>query len=196
MNYLGLDAATDPLPLHNRYLNSLHYVDSLVGEVLAEVEARGLLKNSIVVITGDHGQEFNDNRRNYWGHGSNFTPFQTRVPLLLYAPTLAPAAHSYRTTHFDVMPTLMRDYLDCDMPFSSYSVGRSLFEPGERDTLVLSEYSDFAIVTADRIAVVRKQGMRVLGSDYSELANGRLAPETIAAALEQRSRFYRRAPVH
>ena len=193
VNYLGLDATTDPLPLHNRYRNSIHYVDSLVGEVLAEVKERGLLENSVVVITGDHGQEFNDNRRNYWGHNSNFTRFQTGVPLLLYSPTLAPASHSHRTTHFDVVPTLMHEYLGCDMPYSSYSVGRSLFEPGGRDTLVLSEYSDFAIVTADRIAVIRKHGMQVLDTDYSELKDGRLAPETIEAALEQKSRFYRRA---
>ena len=193
VNYLGLDAQTDPLPMHNRYRNSLHYVDSLVGEVLAEVEARGLLEKSVIVITGDHGQEFNDNGRNYWGHGSNFTRFQTGVPLLLYSPTLAPASHSHRTTHFDVMPTLMREYLACDMPFSSYSVGRSLFEPGDRDTLLLSEYSDFAIVTADRIAVIRKQGMEVRDTDYTELEGGRLAPEAIETALEQKSRFYRRA---
>jgi membrane-anchored protein YejM (alkaline phosphatase superfamily) len=193
VNYLGLDATTDPLPLHNRYRNSIHYVDSLVGEVLAEVKERGLLEDSVVVITGDHGQEFNDNRRNYWGHNSNFTRFQTGVPLLLYSPTLAPASHSHRTTHFDVVPTLMREYLGCDMPYSSYSVGRSLFEPGGRDTLVMSEYSDFAIVTADRIAVIREQGMQVLDTDYSELTDGRLAPETIESALEQKSRFYRRA---
>ncbi len=66
----------------------------------------------------------------------------------------------------------MREYLGCDMPFSSYSVGRSLFEPGGRDTLVLSEYSDFSIVTADRIAVIREQGMQVLDTDYSELSDG------------------------
>lgn len=195
VNYLGLDATTDPLPLHNRYRNSIHYVDSLVGEVLAEVKERGLLENSVVVITGDHGQEFNDNRRNYWGHNSNFTRFQTGVPLLLYSPTLAPASHSHRTTHFDVVPTLMREYLGCDVPFSSYSVGRSLFEPGGRDTLLLSEYSDFAIATADRIAVIRKHGMQVLATDYSELTDGRLAPATIDAALEQKSRFFRRARV-
>jgi uncharacterized protein len=193
VNYLRLNATTDPLPLHNRYRNSLHYVDSLVGEVLTEVKERGLLEDSVVVITGDHGQEFNDNRRNFWGHSSNFTRFQTGVPLLLYSPTLAPASHSHRTTHFDVVPTLMREYLGCDMPFPSYSVGRSLFEPGGRDTLVLSEYSDFAIVTADRIAVIREQGMQVLGTTYSELKDARLAPETIEAALEQKSRFYRRA---
>ncbi len=193
VNYLGLDAATDPLPMHNRYRNSLHYIDSLVGEVLADVEARGLLENTVIVVTGDHGQEFNDNRRNYWGHGSNFTRFQTSVPLFLYSPALAPASHSHLTTHFDVVPTLMREYLDCNVPFSTYSVGRSLFEPGKRDPLVLSEYSDFAIVTADRIAVIRRQGMQVLDADYSELTDGRLAPESIEAALEQKSRFYRRA---
>ena len=193
VNYLGLDAATDPLPLHNRYRNSIHYVDSLVGKVLAEVKERGLLENSVVLITGDHGQEFNDNRRNYWGHNSNFTRFQTGVPLLLYSPKLAPASHSHRTTHFDVVPTLMREYLGCEMPFSSYSVGRSLFAPGGRDTLVMSEYSDFAIVTPDRIALIREQGMQVLATDYSKLTDGRLAPETVEAALEQKSRFYRRA---
>jgi membrane-anchored protein YejM (alkaline phosphatase superfamily) len=193
VNYIGLDAETDPRPMHNRYRNSLHYVDSLVGEVLREVEARGLLENSVIVVTGDHGQEFNDNHRNYWGHGSNFTRFQTSVPMLLYSAALAPASHSHRTTHFDVVPTLMREYLDCDVPFSTYSVGHSLFEPGGRDTLLLSEYSDFAIVTADRIAVIRKQGMEVLDAEYAELPDGRLASETIEAALEQKSRFYRRA---
>ena len=195
VNYLGLDAETDPRPMHNRYLNSLHFVDSLIGEVLAGVERRGLLENSVIVITGDHGQEFNDNRRNYWGHGSNFTKFQTNVPMLLYSDALAPTSYSHRTTHFDVVPTLMREYLHCDVPFSTYSVGRSLFEPGGRDTLVLSEYSDFAIVTADRIAVIRKQGMQVLDAEYSELPDGRLTSAAIAEALEQKSRFYRRARV-
>lgn len=191
VNYLSLDSTTDAQPLINRYRNSLHYVDSLVGEALAGIETHGLLENSIVVITGDHGQEFNDNRRNYWGHGSNFTRYQTGVPLLLYSPTFASAVHTHRTTHFDVMPTLMREYLGCNAPFSTHSVGRSLFEPGGREVMVLSEYSDFAIVQPDRIAVIRKQGMQVLDADYIELKGVRLEPEVIEAALEQKSRFYR-----
>lgn len=193
VNYLRLHNATDPLPLLNRYLNSVHYVDSLIGRVLAGIEAQGLLDNSVIVVTGDHGQEFNDNGRNYWGHGSNFTRHQTGVPLLIYSPDAAPAIYHHRTTHFDVMPTLLRTHLGCDEPFSSYSVGRPLSEPGGRETLVLSEYADFAIVTADRIAVVREQGMQVLDASYGKLENARLDPGAIATALEQRSRFYRRA---
>lgn len=188
VNYLKLQSETDPRPLRNRYRNSLHYVDSLVGEAFGALEARGLLESSVVIVTGDHGQEFNDNEQNYWGHASNFTRFQTGVPLLVYAPGLTPQTYRHRTTHFDVMPTVMRDYLGCDDPFSTYSVGHSLFEPGGREIIVMSEYADFAIMHGNRTAVVRKHGMEVRDQDNLKL-DIRLAPEAIAAALEQKARF-------
>lgn len=188
VNYLKLHRETDPTPLRNRYRNSLHYVDSLVGETFDALESRGLLENSVVIVTGDHGQEFNDNGQNYWGHASNFTRYQTAVPMLLYAPGLAPAVYRHRTTHFDVMPTVMRNYLGCDDPFSIYSVGGSLFEPGGRETIVMSEYADFAIMHGNQTAVIRKQGMEVRDQAHLKL-DIRLAPDVIENALEQKARF-------
>lgn len=193
VNYLAIDNQTDPEPLFNRYRNSVHYVDALVGQVLASIERKGLLQNTTIVVTGDHGQEFNDNGRNYWGHGSNFTRYQTGVPLILYSPTLSPAVHEHRTTHFDIAPTLMREHLGCNESFDVYSVGHSLFETGGREVLVLSEYADFAIVTADKITLVREQGMQVLDEGYAVLRHQRLDPRIIAAALEQKSYFHQRA---
>ncbi|GFE84749.1 sulfatase [Steroidobacter agaridevorans] len=188
VNYLQLDRDTDPLPLLNRYRNSVHYVDSLVGEAIAGLESRGLLENSVVIITSDHGQEFNDNGQNYWGHASNFTRFQTAVPMSLYAPGLEPRVFHHRTTHFDVMPTVLRDYLGCDTPFPAYSVGQPLDEPGGREIIVMSEYADFAIKHGNQIAVVRKHGMEIRDEDHLEL-DTRLAPDVIAGALEQKARF-------
>lgn len=188
VNYLQLDNETDPLPLLNRYRNSLHYVDSLVGEAFAAMEARGLLENSLVIVTGDHGQEFNDNEQNYWGHASNFTRYQTGVPFMLYAPGLAPKIYKHRTTHFDVMPTVLHDYLGCDTPFPTYSVGEPLFEPGGREIIVMSEYADFAIKHGNQTAVVRKHRMEIRDEDYLELDIS-LAPDVIAGALEQKARF-------
>ncbi|HEY6640629.1 DUF3413 domain-containing protein [Povalibacter sp.] len=193
INYLQLGRGSDPLPWLNRYRNSVHYVDSLVGRVLADIEARGLLENSLIMITGDHGQEFNDNERGYWGHSSNFTRYQTGVPFILYAPGTSAAVLTHRTSHFDVMPTLMRDHLGCSDPFSTHSVGRPLLEAGGRDTLLISEYMGFALVQHDRIAVVSEYGFEVLGLDYSELDEDSLHPEAIRDALEQKTRFYRRA---
>ena len=192
VNYLQLHAGVDEVPLHNRYRNSLHYVDSLVGDVLASVEQHGLLENTIVVITGDHGQEFNDSGRNYWGHASNFTRYQTSVPLLIYTPGRAGGVVKHRTTHFDVAPTLLRDHLGCTAEMSTFSVGQPLLEAGGRDPIVMSEYTDFAIVQPEKIAVVRKQGMQMVDREYAEI-DGTLEPAALQSALEQRTRFFRSA---
>jgi membrane-anchored protein YejM (alkaline phosphatase superfamily) len=192
VNYLRLHARSDETPLLNRYRNSLHYVDGLVGEVLDAVERYGLLEDSVIVITGDHGQEFNDTGLNYWGHGSNFTRYQTGVPLLLYIPGRAGSVATHKTTHFDVVPTLLREHLGCTTALFNYSVGYPLLEAGGRETLVLSEYADFAIVQSDRIAVVREQGMQIVDPHYSNL-NVALDPAAMQAALEQKTRFFRSA---
>ncbi|NMV12173.1 sulfatase-like hydrolase/transferase, partial [Vibrio parahaemolyticus] len=54
---------------HNRYKNSLYYIDGLIDKVLKNID----LSNTIVVLTSDHGEEFNDNGMNYWGHSGNYS---------------------------------------------------------------------------------------------------------------------------
>lgn len=191
VNYLELHGLKDARPFYNRYRNSVHYVDSLIGEALAMIEARGLLENSVVLITGDHGQEFNDTKQDYWGHGSNYTRYQTGVPFMLYAPGLEPRVYRHRTSHFDVVPTLLNDYFGCHSPVPDYSVGQSLFSAGGRDVLLMSEYSDFAIVQPDLIAVVREHGMSIVDAKrHARLDHAHLSQRAISSALEQKRRFY------
>jgi uncharacterized protein len=190
VNYLDLHGLKDVTPFLNRYKNSVHYVDSLIGEALDAIEREGLLESSVIVITGDHGQEFNDAGLDYWGHGSNFTRYQTGVPFMIYAPDLEPRTYEHRTSHFDVSPTLLQRYFGCDSPLSNYTVGRSLFEPGGREILLMSEYADFAIVQPDVIAVVREHGMKIVGAEYEDLDDVELAPNVVTTALEQKRRFY------
>jgi len=191
VNYLEIDADTDPTPLRNRYLNSVNYVDTLVGEVLDALERQQLLDETIVVITGDHGQEFNDSGANFWGHNSNFNRYQTGVPLVWYEPGRASGIYHHRTSHFDLMPTLLGTALDCEIPFSAVSVGRPLFESTPRDVMVLSDYNTFAIVEPDRFAEVRQYGVAVFRPPYERIREARVAPEVVSAALEHKSRFYR-----
>ncbi|PHQ78351.1 MAG: hypothetical protein COB66_09080, partial [Coxiella sp. (in: Bacteria)] len=54
-NRLMMGATTNPLPYVNRYKNAVHYDDGLVGDVLTQLTAHDLLKNTIVIITADHG---------------------------------------------------------------------------------------------------------------------------------------------
>jgi uncharacterized protein len=194
VNYLKLHPRTDPTPLRNRYRTSVHYVDSLIGEVLDGMHARALLESTIVVITSDHGQEFNDSGLNFWGHGSAYSRAQIRIPLVLYDPRRAGEVVSHTTSHFDVVPTLLQEHFGCTTPLDAFSVGRSLFDAAERHPFVLSEYSDFAIVQRDRITVIREQGMQMFAHDYSEI-DAPLDAAAARAAIEQKTRFYRAVPL-
>jgi uncharacterized protein len=192
VNYLELNNSFDAKQVLNRYLNSLHFIDSLAGKAIGALKKHGLLENTVIIVTGDHGQEFNENGLNYWGHNGNFSRYQTGVPLVFYRPGTLPQVYTYRTSHFDVAPTLMRELLGCRNVYSDYSVGQSLFEPGNRDFLLLANYADYAVVEPGRIDVLQPFGIEVLNERYQPLTNTPANPKLIPKLLEEQSRFYKR----
>src|SRR5947209_10248830 len=60
-------ASRDTTRIRNRYLNAAHYVDGLAAQALQRLEQEHLLDSTVLIITGDHGEEFNDSGLNYWG---------------------------------------------------------------------------------------------------------------------------------
>lgn len=42
--------------IRNRSNNSISYIDSLVGETVAELKKKGLWENTILFVVGDHGR--------------------------------------------------------------------------------------------------------------------------------------------
>jgi arylsulfatase A-like enzyme len=71
------------------YDNAIGYLDSEIGRLLDQLERRGVLGRTIVVITSDHGEEFFERR--LWDHGHSLYHPSVHVPLLVIAPGLAPA---------------------------------------------------------------------------------------------------------
>lgn len=191
VNYFELNRDSDPQPFFNRYLNSVHYDDGLVGEALAAIDAAGIADDTMIIVTSDHGQEFNDSGDNFWGHNSNFSRYQTGVPFIWYQPGRPAAVYEHRTSHFDVMPSVLREMLGCEVPFEQISVGQPLFDPSPREVIVMSDYDEFAIVEPDQVAAVRRSGISVFDSRYRPLRNSAISPKVIAEALEQKQRFYK-----
>ena len=195
VNYLALNNDTDPVPFLNRYKTSVHFVDSLSKKVLDAIEMSGELDNTVVVITGDHGQEFNDNKLNYWGHNSNFTPAQTHVPFAIIAPkttTEHVMATENVSTHEDVAPTLIKHYLGGrNIPVGDYSTGQDLFESNarSRDWLISSSYSAYSMITKDSILEVGVSGQY----QHLDLTNRAIDEEPnfhyLKDVLENLSRF-------
>ena len=84
----------------------IHEVDAAIGRLLDELEARGELENTIVVVTSDHGEEFYDHGA--WGHGQSLHRELVHVPLILRGPSV-PAGErvNEQVRSVDIMPTLI-----------------------------------------------------------------------------------------
>lgn len=192
VDHLALNNDFDPEPYFNRYKRAVHYVDSLVGKVLEDLERRDLIGNTVIVITSDHGEEFNDNKRNFWGHGGNFTRYQTQVPLIIHWPGRSPADYDHRTSHFDLAPTLMSDLFGCINPYSDYSSGRHLLDRSDLPWMIITSYFNYAIVQEDRITVTFPAGIyEIVDLANAPVKGARLDKTATAEALREMTRFYR-----
>ncbi|EGR0099535.1 DUF3413 domain-containing protein [Vibrio vulnificus] len=195
VNYLKLNNDTDPTPFFNRYKTSVRYVDSMATKVLDKLKESGDLENTVVIITGDHGQEMNDNKLNFWGHNSNFTDAQVNVPFAIFGPGVDAAKMQWSTealtSHQDVVPTLMKHYLGVTNDVKDYSVGEDLLgDAVKRDWIISSNYSGYAIITDDNILEVSGGGQyQFMDKTNRQLKDQQPNFTYLQQALEQISRF-------
>jgi arylsulfatase A-like enzyme len=71
------------------YDSCLAYLDAQMGELFTELAKRGLDKNTIVIVTSDHGEAFGNH--DLFGHGNSLYLETLHVPLIFYWPTHLPA---------------------------------------------------------------------------------------------------------
>ncbi|HEY5782800.1 MAG TPA: sulfatase-like hydrolase/transferase [Lysobacter sp.] len=193
VNFLKLGPGRDPTPEHNRYRAAVRYSDALIGELLATLQQSPLAGNTVVLITGDHGEEFNDLRQNYWGHNGNFSDYQLRTPFVLYWPGKAPQRHERASSHEDFVPTLMRHALGCDGDIADYSTGYDLFgkAPTSRPLLVES-WSKRGILDGGRIYLFDDLGATsVVDRHYRAIEDAKVDPVAVRRSWEMLTRFQR-----
>ena len=139
-------------PFLNDYQNSLHYIDSLFKQIHQSLIKSGQDKNTVIIITSDHGEEFNDNKQGFWGHGSNFTKAQTTVPLVMHIPGQKKfIKESNRSAHVDIVPTLLKHVLNTASPVSHYSSGFDLFDLPDKRGVAMASYIDKAYLVDNTI---------------------------------------------
>ena len=86
------------------YYACTSFVDVQVGKVLDKLKEKGLDKNTVVVIWGDHGWHLGDH--SLWNKHSNFEQ-ATRSPMMIYSPnSKKPIKVNSPTEFVDMFPTL------------------------------------------------------------------------------------------
>ncbi|MFN0243361.1 MAG: sulfatase [Planctomycetota bacterium] len=79
------DGRIDAALVRDLYDGEVRYVDAEIGRLIDALRARGLLENTLVVITSDHGESLGEH--DYWfEHGRDVYEASTRVPLVVRFP--------------------------------------------------------------------------------------------------------------
>ncbi len=174
------------------YRTSVHFVDSLIGTVLDDLARRGLQDDTVVIITADHGEEFDESRAGLREHGSGYTTYQLQVPMIISIPGKAPAVFKHRSSHYDLVPTLMQDVLGCSNPPSDYSSGRNLFDGKDWDWLLAGSYYNYAVLEPDQITVTYPNGsFEVRDWNYKISSKPQVRGDVLESVIKENSRFYR-----
>lgn len=90
-----------------QYDGAVAYMDACIQTLFNALEQRGLLEDSIVVITSDHGETLYDHECWFDHHGTYDNVLH--VPLILRYPGKVPAGLRLKGfgRHFDLVPTLL-----------------------------------------------------------------------------------------
>jgi arylsulfatase A-like enzyme len=114
------------------YDASIAYIDAQLRSLLATLKARGLLDNTLVIITADHGEQFGD--RGLFVHGNSLYEPVMSVPFVMALPGRIPADTVVRDrVNTRDLPATILELAGGDQP--SRFPGRSLTRFWAADTL-------------------------------------------------------------
>ncbi|GAB3690275.1 sulfatase-like hydrolase/transferase [Salinarchaeum chitinilyticum] len=99
------NAPRDLLDEHDEYTAAMMRVDDHVGELQAELEARGIADETLVVFTGDHGEALGEH--GYEGHGRTLYDEEINVPLAFDHDALPDEQVDTQVRTIDILPTLL-----------------------------------------------------------------------------------------
>lgn len=129
------------------YNDCLAYLDEQIGRLHDGLDRLGLLENTIIIITADHGEHFGEHARDGFplvGHRLSVFQQEIHVPLLMIAPdripagTVVPGAVSLRDLPATVVDLAgLRD----GSPFPGHSLAR--FFGSDDDTVATPALAEF-----------------------------------------------------
>ncbi|PCH77162.1 MAG: hypothetical protein COB96_06410 [Planctomycetota bacterium] len=188
IRYIPISFGTDSEQrqrIRNRYRNSVHYADTIVAQILLQLEQSGEAENTVVIITGDHGEEFWEH--GIWGHATNFSREQVEVPFMMRGPGIPPGTESRPTSHIDLPRTLLA-LLGADQENAAdWSLGENMLNPLSKRVRVSAGWQGLGIRMDEQILFLpTPQGGRAAAFDleWQRLDNTSAAFEQASPTLK------------
>src|SRR5262249_18426624 len=128
----------------NFYDNGVVQADAMIGELLAILEAKHYLKNSLVVVTADHGEALGEH--GIYVHGNSVYEETLRIPLMFLSYGYDPQPFDEQrraVAQVDIAPTILAE---CGMALPKTWTGVPLQRFDKRDYTYFQERNDVGLI--------------------------------------------------
>ena len=116
------------------YMACISYIDAQLGKLLDDLERRGILEDTVIVLWGDHGWHLGDHTQ--WCKHSNFEQ-ATRIPFMFAGPNVAKNQKSDHPVNLvDLFPTVFEL---ANVPQHQQTDGKSLVPLLDNDSTTTLE---------------------------------------------------------
>ena len=166
--------------------------DNELQTIYQTLEEMSLTENTVVIITSNHGTEFNETKTNSWGANSNYSRYQLQVPMFMHWPGKTASEYTHRSSHLDLSVTLLQDLLGVSSNPNDFSSGRNLFdESRKRKWILAGDSRELALVTTQQTTVIDKFGnYKLYDKDYKRLKDVSPRLPVLMQGLTELQRFY------
>lgn len=195
-NFESIPSNTDEeMPASERFKKAYEFAvksaDNTVAGIINELKETHLLTNTIVIITSNHGSEFNETNTNSWGANSNYSRYQLQVPMVIHWPGKLAGDFTHSTSHLDLSVTLLQDMLGVSSNPYDYSSGRNLFDESRRRWILAGDTRELALITDAQTTVIDKFGnYKLYNKDYKRLRDEAPKMPVLMQGLTELQRFY------
>ncbi|USD31658.1 MULTISPECIES: DUF3413 domain-containing protein [Vibrio] len=177
--------------LKQGYHTSVSNADQELGVLFEKVKELDIDESTIIVITSNHGTEFNETRTNSWGSNSNYSRYQLQVPMVIHWPGKVAGKYNHRTSHLDLSVTLLQDLLGVSSNPSDFSSGQNLFDERSRKWILAGDTRELALITNKDTTVIDKFGnYKLYDSNYQRLQDENPTLPVLMQGLTELQRFY------
>ncbi|GLT17605.1 hypothetical protein GCM10007938_13830 [Vibrio zhanjiangensis] len=185
----GNHSAVDKL--QNGYHASAAKADEELGILFDKIEQLGISESTVVILTSNHGTEFNETKTNSWGSNSNYSRYQLQVPMVIHWPGKVPTTYDHRTSHLDLSVTLLQDLLGVSSNPSDFSSGQNLFDESPRKWILAGGTRELALITNKDTTVIDKFGnYKLYDGNYQRLQDKNPTLPVLMQGLTELQRFY------
>ena len=127
----------------NDYLNAVRYVDRTVEKLVAGLDARGVLDDTLLIVVGDHGEGFGEHRR--YQHDAVIYEEGIHIPMVLAGAGVSAGQRiDGLRQNVDVAPTIL-DALGFRPQGGQFDGKSVLSTPGHEELFVSCHYQNYCM---------------------------------------------------